>query len=195
MQIVPRHPLTSHLQQIGGHLLEAAPVQRGHHIGQIGRPFQEAVGCGQVGHHVPLRHILAAVGERGGLHLLDPNRRELQLGVDRLQRLRGLPTHGDRIGLAHRTDPAVHLHIALDDGPVVEILGVKVAAAEHVVAVFHLLQHKDEAVAVGHGECRRLSPQWGPPETEYIAIVVERRCQVAHDKIGGRADQSGGVCG
>ena len=133
LQIVPRHPLAAHLEQIGGHLLEAAAVQGAYHIGQIGCTLQEAVGCGQVGHHVALRHVFAAVGEGGGLYFFVSNWGEIELGIDRLQRLRGLAAGGDGIGLAYRADAAVDLHIALDDGPVIEIFGVEVAAAEHVV--------------------------------------------------------------
>ena len=82
--------------------------------------------------------------------LLVGDRRESELVEDGLHRARGTVANRDRLGLAERLDAGVDLPVALHRQPLVQVVRVVVAAAEHVVVARHRrVTGRDE---VGPGE-------------------------------------------
>ncbi len=79
----------------------------------------------------------AVVAGRRRLDLGVRDLRQPELVEDRAHRERRASAHGEQLGLGDRLDAGVHLPVALDREPLVEVVGVVVAAAERVVVAGH----------------------------------------------------------
>ena len=70
-------------------IVKSLAGQGANHVQSAPAFLQKAVGSLQVAHHVPLRHVGAAFGAGGGLHLGLAYRRQFQLPEDGLHGLGG----------------------------------------------------------------------------------------------------------
>ncbi len=91
-----------------------------------------------VGGTVAVGQVARVEAARREPHLLVRHRRKAELGEHRLHRPRAARSRtATVVGLPERLDPRVHLPVALDRQPLVVVVRVVVAAAEHVVVARH----------------------------------------------------------
>ena len=157
LQVVGRDPLALHADDALGHLAEAPAVERECHVGGRDALGQHAVGGEHVLGTVAVGQVVARVARRGGGDLLVAHGREAELVEDGLDGAAGALAHGQHGVLRGGLDAGVDLPVALQRHPLVEVVGVVVAAAERVVVPRH------DAVAGGHeiGSRQELPHQLG----------------------------------
>ena len=117
------------------HIGEAGAVQRLHEVNAGHLAGHHVLDGLQILVDVALGHVVGAVGIGGGLHLGVGDLGQAQLTEHALQGAGGLVAGLEHVLLADGLQAAVDLHVALDDGPVVVVLGVPVGTGEHVVVV------------------------------------------------------------
>ncbi len=113
------------------------------------RVGEHAVGGEHVLTAIAIGHVVAGVADRRGLDLLVGHGREAELVEDRLDRPGGALANGKHGVLAGGLDARVHLPVALQGHPLVEIVGVVVAAAERVVVARHDAVARGDEVSAG----------------------------------------------
>ena len=137
LEVVGRDALAEHPDHRLGDVLEAVPVEREGDVERRGAASEKLVRRLDVGRAVAIRHVGAAVRVRRGLDLLVGHVGQPELGEDGLRRARRPFAHADELVLGDGLDAAVDLPVALEREPLVEVVGVVVAAAEGVVAARH----------------------------------------------------------
>ena len=181
LQVIGRDALPAHLQNIVGDFAEAARLQRAYHRQEIGIAGHEGIGRFQVGHDVALGHVIAAVGLRGGPNFFIRDRRQLQFAVDRLYRAGGFAADRQRRVFADRAHAAVNLHIALQDVVIIEVFGIKVAAAEEVVALGDGAVAAEDEVGAGD-ELQHQLGRFADARVRGQRIVAGRHFQAQHGR-------------
>ena len=157
LQVVGRDTLALHAEHSLGDVGEAAPVERQGNVGRRDPLREHAVGGLDVGRAVAVREIGAVVAVGRRLDLLVCDLRERERVEDGLDRPRAALAHAADLVFRDRLEAGVDLPVALDRQPLVQVVGVVVAAAEHVVvARHHRVARGDE---VGPGQ--ELSHQLG----------------------------------
>ena len=137
LQVVRGDPLALHADDRLGDVGEAAPVEGHDDVGAARAHGEQPVGGLRVGAAIAVRQV--AAGRRVGrcLDLGVSDRREAELGEDGLDRTRCALPHRNDLLLTDRLDPRVDLPVPLDGHPLLEVVRVVVAAAEHVVVAGH----------------------------------------------------------
>ena len=157
----------------------------------------------RIGLRVRRRDVLGAGGHDDLLHVLLRELRQPQLAVHGPARARRPLAHGAQPVLGHRPQRAVHAPVALQHEVVVEVLGVEVAGAEHVVVALDRAEPAEDEVRAGEEQRHgvrgaahvRLADQ---------RVVARARLEVAeHDQevlgeqlahaVGHAADHAGAV--
>ena len=112
------------------------------------RAVHDPVGGRDVGGPVAVGQVTAGIAVGGGIDLLVRDRGKAEAREHRLHRPRSLRAHREHVVLGDRLDPRVDLPVALGRHPLVEVVGVVVAAAEGVVlAGHHRVARRDEVGA------------------------------------------------
>ena len=124
LQVVGRDALTLHADDALGHLAEAAAIERERHVGRRDPLGQHAIGRQHVLGAIAVGQVVAGVAERRRGDLLVGHGRKPELVEDGLDRMSGTLAHGQHGVLAGGFDAAVHLPVALQRHPLVEVVGV-----------------------------------------------------------------------
>ena len=144
LQVVRRDPLALHAEHGLGDVGEPAPVERERDVEARRASREQLVGRLDVGGSIAIRHLARVVagGRDGDLGVRDHGQAEL--GEHGLHGAGSSLAHGQELLLGDGLDARIDLPVALDRQPLVEVVGVEVAAAERVVVSRH---HR---VARGH---------------------------------------------
>ena len=149
LQIVRRHPLALHREHRFRSIGEAALGEGQRHVEPRDAAREQLVRGLDVGGAIAVRHLARVVpGGRGG-DLLVRHRRQPELGEHGLDRPRRVLADAERLVLGDGLDPRVHLPVALDREPLVEVVRVEVAAAERVVVPRHHRVPRGDEVGAG----------------------------------------------
>ena len=93
--------------------------------------------CFKICNHIPVRHVAAAARQYGCLNFGIGNRWEIEHAKNRLNCLGCAPANRKRLRLANGPQPAVHLHVPLQNIVVVQILCIEIATTKQVVFPGH----------------------------------------------------------
>ena len=75
---------------------------------------------------------------------------EAQFGIDCLDGLSSRPANFGRLGFANRARTAIDLHVALQHGVIVQIIGIEIATAKHVVATGYGTISRKNKISAGN---------------------------------------------
>ena len=160
LEVVGGDPLALHADHRLGDVREAAAVERERDV-ETGHAACEQVVRGlDVGRAVAIGHLARVVARGRDGHLLVGDRRKPEVGEHGLRGARRALAHAQELLLGDRLDPRVHLPVALDREPLVEVVRVEVPAAEGVVVSRHHRVARRDEVRPGQElahELRRLA--------------------------------------
>jgi len=137
LEVVGGDPLSLHREDRLCHVAEAAAGEGAGDIEAADSLVKHPVAGKDVGGSVAVGQIPRVEARRRKPYLLVTHRREAELVEHRLDRPCTALPHFQRVLLGERLDPGVNLPVALQGQPLVEVVRVVVAAAEHVVAPRH----------------------------------------------------------
>ena len=126
-----------HLEHRSRHITEAAPVEGERDVDPRNSPLEGSVRCLHIGRPVSIGHIARVVARNRRRDFGVADRRQSKLLEDSLDGTGGSVANAGQLLFAHRLDPTVDLPVALNRQPLVDVVGVVVAAAERVVVARH----------------------------------------------------------
>ena len=149
LEVVGRDALALHCQDRLGDVAEARGLERERHVGTADALGEDAIAGQHVGGAVAVGQVARVLAACGKLDLLVADRREAEPGKDRLDGACGAQAHRQQLLLACRLDAGVDLPVALQRQPLIVVVGVVVAAAEHVVVARHRAVARRHEVGAG----------------------------------------------
>ena len=149
MEVVTRYALTLHAENRLGDFAEAVPIELAGDVEPADALRQDAISRSDVRRAVPVRQVAAVEPVRGRLDLLVRDRWEAEGREDSLDRARSALAHVYDLLFSQRLDSPIDLPVALHGQPLVQVVGVVVAAAEHVVVARHHAPARCDEVGSG----------------------------------------------
>ena len=134
LQVITGNPLPPHGQQVLGSLGKPPPRQGRHHIHHATVTRQKGIGGGQVWHDVTRRHVVTRMRHYRRLDFAIADGGEAQFGIHGLDGLGAGAANLGCLGFANRARAPIDLHVALQHGVIIQIIGIKIPPAKHVVA-------------------------------------------------------------
>ena len=158
MHVISDHSLLEHVQNTFGQLLEAGLRKCPYHVDSRDPALHHVVRRKKVRCHVTFQGIVASMGIGYGFHLLIRHLSKPQVSEDGLNRLSGKSADTDDFLFRHGPEPAVHLHVPLQDIVIVKVLRIKIRSGEHIIVIGFCRISRENKIRAGHelqhGSCR-----------------------------------------